>query len=253
MKPYITPDQISHIKAPLWFVNLKRIIEDTRSPAGKAFDIFIQGLIVLSIITFSIETLPNISQNTRSILRLMEVTSVFIFTIEYFLRIIVADKKYKFIFSFYGIVDLISILPFYIALGIDLRSLRALRLLRLFRTFKLVRYNKAVQHLHLALKIAKEEIILFLCLSAIILYFSAVGIYYFENAAQPEVFSSVFHSLWWGVATLTTVGYGDIYPITVGGKIFTFFVLMVGLGIVAVPAGLLSSALSEAKKHVRKK
>lgn len=253
MRTTNTPSQAQTYKSSVWFSNLKQIIEDTDSVYGKIFDFLIQGLIVLSIITFSIETLPNISQNTRSVLRSVEVGSVFIFTIEYFLRIIVADKKFKFIFSFYGIIDVISILPFYIAMGIDLRSLRALRLLRLFRTFKLVRYNKAIQHLHLAMNIAKEEIILFLCLTAIILYFSAVGIYYFENPVQPDVFSSIFHSLWWGVATLTTVGYGDIYPITVGGKIFTFFVLMIGLGIVAVPAGLVSSALSEAKKRVSKK
>ena len=80
-----------------------------------------------------------------------------------------------------------------------------------------------------------------------LLYFSAVGIYYFEHEAQPKQFASVFHSLWWSVATLTTVGYGDIYPVTVGGKIFTFAVLLVGLGIVSVPAGLVASALSKAR------
>ncbi len=80
-------------------------------------------------------------------------------------------------------------------------------------------------------------------------YLSSVGIYYFENSAQPEVFTSIFHSMWWSVATLTTVGYGDIYPITVGGKIFTFIVLMIGLGIVAVPAGLVASALQAARSE----
>ncbi len=80
------------------------------------------------------------------------------------------------------------------------------------------------------------------------MYLSAVGIHYFENAAQPEQFKFVFHSLWWSVATLTTVGYGDIYPITAGGRIFTFFVLMIGLGVVAIPAGLVASALSQARK-----
>jgi len=80
-----------------------------------------------------------------------------------------------------------------------------------------------------------------------LLYFSAVGIYYFENEAQPDKFASVFHSLWWSVATLTTVGYGDVYPVTVGGKVFTFLVLLIGLGIVSVPAGLVASALSKAR------
>ena len=85
--------------------------------------------------------------------------------------------------------------------------------------------------------------------SLILLYLSAVGIYFFENQAQPEQFKSVFHCLWWAVTTLTTVGYGDVFPITAGGRIFTFFVLMVGLGIVAVPAGLVASALSQARRE----
>ena len=89
---------------------------------------------------------------------------------------------------------------------------------------------------------------LFLCVAVLVLYFAAVGIYYFENETQPETFASVFHNLWWAVATLTTVGYGDVYPVTVGGKIFTFFVLLIGLGIVSVPAGLVASALSKARE-----
>jgi len=122
-------------------------------------------------------------------------------------------------------------------------------LLRLFRIFKLFRYSKAINRFYRAFIIAKEELVLFTFASLILLYLSAVGIYYFENAAQPEQFKSVFHSLWWSVATLTTVGYGDIYPITAGGRIFTFCVLMIGLGVVAVPAGLVASALSQARKE----
>ena len=94
----------------------------------------------------------------------------------------------------------------------------------------------------------KEEIILFLVLTLILLFVSSVGIYYFENPVQPEKFSSIFSGLWWSIGTLTTVGYGDIYPITAGGKIFTFFVLMIGLGIVAVPTGLFASALTKSRE-----
>jgi len=90
---------------------------------------------------------------------------------------------------------------------------------------------------------------LFGLLAGIVLYLSAAGIYFFEYPAQPDQFSSVFHSLWWALTTLTTVGYGDMYPVTIGGKIFTFFVLVVGLGIVAVPTGLVASALSKARSE----
>ena len=216
---------------------------------GKAFDIFIQILIIYSLITFSIETLPDLSDKTQQFLRFSQIIVVIIFTIEYLLRIIVADKKLSFIFSFYGMIDLLSILPFYLSTGYDLRSLRTFRLFRLLRLLKLLRYNVAVRRFHRAFIIAKEEMILFLFMTVILLYLASVGIYYFENAAQPEKFASIFHSLWWSVATMTTVGYGDVYPITVGGRIFTFFVLMIGLGIVAVPAGLVASALSKARKE----
>ena len=227
---------------------LGRIIEESDTTQGKIFDITIQLLILLSLITFSIETLPNLSSGLRHGLRCIEIVTVSLFTIEYLLRVIVADNKTGFIFSFFGMIDLLSILPFYVATGIDLRGVRAFRLLRLFRILKLVRYSKAIQRFHRAFLIAREEIILYFCATLLLLFFAAVGIYYFERDAQPDIFSSVFHSLWWAVATLTTVGYGDVYPVTVGGKIFTFFILLIGLGIVSVPAGLVSSALSQARK-----
>lgn len=226
---------------------VKLIIEDSDTRSGRCFDLTIQSLILLSLITFSIETLPNLSSPTRHALRLFEIFSIAIFTFEYVLRLYTSERPLKFIFSFYGLVDLFAILPFYLSLGIDLRSIRAFRLLRLFRIFKLARYSKAVQRFHRAFIIAREELILFMTATMITLYLAAVGIYYFENQAQPELFKSVFHSLWWAVATLTTVGYGDIYPVTVGGKIFTFIILLVGLGIVSVPAGLIASALSQAR------
>lgn len=227
---------------------LKQIIENHDTPAGRLFDFFIQGLIVLSLITFSLETLPDLPDGMRLALRVIELITVIIFSVEYILRLLVADRKLGFIFSFYGLIDLFSILPFYIATGVDLRSIRAFRLLRLFRAFKLVRYSSAIQRFHRALSIAREEIILYLLVTVLLLYFSAVGIYHFEHQAQPEAFASVFDSLWWAVATLTTVGYGDVFPVTVGGRVFTFFVLLIGLGIVSVPAGLVSSALSKARE-----
>lgn len=229
-------------------MNLKQIVEDTDTKAGRLFNLTIQFLIVLSLITFSISTIPDLSDTTIEVLFIIEIVTVLIFSLEYILRIVVADKKLNYIFSFYGIIDLLAILPFYLGNAIDLRSIRILRLFRLFRIFKIVRYSKAIKRYQTAFGKIKEELIIFLITTLFIIYISAVGIYYFENEAQPENFKSVFHSLWWAVATLTTVGYGDIYPVTVGGKIFTFVILMVGLSIVAIPAGLLASALQETAK-----
>jgi voltage-gated potassium channel len=227
---------------------LKRIVEGSDTRLGRGFDFFSQFLIVVSLVTFSIETLPDLSESARDILRYTEIVTVIIFTAEYLLRLYVADRKLSFAFSFFGLVDLLAILPFYISTGVDLRSIRAIRLFRLFRILKVVRYSAAIRRFHRALLIAKEEIVLFALVAALLLYLSAVGIYYCENDAQPEAFSSVFHSLWWSVCTLTTVGYGDVYPVTTGGKMFTFAVLATGLGIISVPAGLVASALSKARE-----
>lgn len=228
---------------------LKKIINDIESLPGRLFALAVQFLIVASLVTFTIDTLPDLSANTKKLLAAVEIFTVAVFTIEYFLRIVAAERKSQFIFSFYGLVDLIAILPFYLASGLDLRAVRIFRLLRLVRILKLFRYNKAAKRFHRAFFIAKEELILFGFVAVITFYLSAVGIYYFENAAQPEKFKSVFHSLWWAVTTLTTVGYGDMFPVTAGGKFFTFLVLMVGLGIVAVPTGLIASALSQVREE----
>ena len=226
---------------------IKQIIEENDTKLGRIFDLSMQALIVISLVSFSIETLPDLENSQRQALKYIEAFTVIIFTIEYLGRVIVSDRKFHLVFSFYGIIDLFAILPFYLSSGIDLRSIRSLRLLRLFRAFKLFRYSRAIQRFHKAFVLAREELVLFFCATLILLFLSSVGIYYFENQAQPEIFSSIFQSMWWSVATLTTVGYGDIYPITTGGKVFTFFILVIGLGVVAVPTGLLASALSEAR------
>lgn len=227
------------------FMKLKSIIEEDDTMAGKVFDFFIQFVIVLSLLSFSIETLPDLSDKTTGILRIIEIVTVAIFTVEYLLRLFVADKKLSFVFSFYGLIDIAAILPFYVASGIDLRAVRILRLFRVLRVFKVFRYSQTVQRFKNAFMSIKEELFLFMIAIVFLLFISAVGIYYFENSVQPEAFRSIFHSLWWAVSTITTVGYGDIYPVTVGGKIFTFFILIIGLGVVAVPTGLLASALTK--------
>ncbi|MBT3243591.1 MAG: ion transporter [Bacteroidetes bacterium] len=228
-------------------MRIKPIIEDRNTRAGRLFDWSIQILIVISLICFSVETLPDITPAWHQIMRIAEIVIVVIFTLEYILRLIVSDRKVRFIFSFYGLVDLAAIIPFYLSTGIDLRSIRTFRFLRLFRAFKMMRYSKAIIRFQKALKMVKEEMIMFMVLTVILLFLSGVGIFFFEHKAQPEVFKSIFDSIWWAIESLTTVGYGDIYPITVGGRIFTFFVLMIGLGIIAVPTGLIASALSRVR------
>ena len=227
---------------------LRHIIEDNTTKKGRIFDYCIQILIFGSLLAYALETLPENSTTTRTLLKQIELVSSIIFSIEYLLRIYVAKKPFKYIFSFYGIIDFLAILPFFLSTTIDLRSLRAFRIFRIFRAFKLVRYNKALNRFSIAAKIVREEIILFLIVTAIFLFIASAGIYYFENSAQPEIFSSIFHSGWWSIVTLTTVGYGDVYPITTGGKVFTFLILMIGVGIVTVPAGLVASALTKARE-----
>lgn len=231
------------MKKQLWL-----ILEDTTTKRGRYFDYFIQILILLSLVSFSLDTLPNLSYSTRVFLDYFEVISIVIFTIEFLLRIYVSKKPLSYIFSFYGIIDILAILPFYLNRVLDLRFLRAFRIFRIFRALKLLRYNKALNRFRIAFKIVKEEVTLFFIVTLVLIFITSAGIYFFENEAQPEVFKSVFHSAWWSIVTLTTVGYGDVYPITLGGKIFTFFVLMIGVGLVTVPAGLVATALSKARE-----
>ncbi len=211
------------------------------------FDFVLQGLIILSLFSFALETLPSLTPGEQAVLRVFEIFTVVVFTVEYVARIIFSRPRLGYVFSFFGLVDLIAILPFYLALGLDLRSVRAFRLLRLFRLFKLARYSAAMQRYHQAFILMREELVLFGVTALILLYLSSVGIYYFEGEVQPDKFGSVFHCLWWSIATLTTVGYGDVYPVTTGGRLFTFLILVTGLGVVAVPTGLFASALSKAR------
>ena len=233
-------------------MTIKQIVEGNDTLAGRLFDYVIRTLIFLSLLLFSLETLPGLDPELLELFDLMELITVVIFTVEYFLRILVADKKRGYILSFYGLVDLIAILPFYISSGIDLRSLRVFRFFRLLRALKLLQYSRAVKRLTTAFQEVKSEFFIFFVSALFVLYVSAVGIYYFENEAQPEVFASIFHSFWWAVATLSTVGYGDMYPITTGGRIFASFVVFTGLGVVAVPTGLIAAALSKTLREEKK-
>ena len=223
---------------------VRRVIVENDTREGRIFDISIQLLIVFSIIIYSIGTLPNLSPFWVKTINNIDIFCYVVFTIEYVSRVYISKSSIKYIFSFYGIIDLLAILPFLFARQFDLRAIRALRVFRVISALKISRYSEALSRFSIALKIIKPELILFFILTSIFLFLSAAGIYYFENEAQPTQFASIFHSLWWAIITLTTVGYGDVYPITLGGRVFTFFILLIGLGVITIPTGLIASALS---------
>lgn len=223
---------------------LRDLFDSPDSRAGRTLDFVIQGLILVSMICFCLETVDSVASRYGRLLYVIEVAIVSVFAAEYVLRIIAAERKLAFIFSFYGIVDLLAIAPFFLVPTADLRAARVVRVFRLFRVMKLFRYSRALDRFHRAIVDTKEEFSVFFLTAGLVIFLASVGIYHFEHEAQPDKFGSVFHAMWWAVVTLTTVGYGDVYPITTGGKIFTSVLLICGLAIVAVPSGTLASALT---------
>ena len=176
--------------------------------------------------------------------------AVIFFAFEYVVRVWTAPVKRKYIFSFFGIIDLLAVVVGLAALP-QFASLRLFRMLQLIRLLKLVRFSQALADLGRAFASMRDEIMLFMGLTGIVVFLAAFGAYHFEHEAQPEQFSHMGDALWWAVATLTTVGYGDIYPITVGGKIMTAIVVICGLGIVAAPAGVVAQAMATALREKR--
>ena len=227
---------------------IRKIVENNDTREGRLFDISIQILILFSIIVYSVGTLPHLSPAWIKAINIIDIFCYVVFTIEYFARVYISKNRLKYIFSFFGIIDLLAILPFLFARQFDLRAIRALRIFRIISALKISKYNDALRRFSIALNIIKPELTLFFILTGVFLFLSAAWIYYFENEAQPEQFASIFHSLWWAIITLTTVGYGDVYPITLGGRAFTFFILLIGLGVITIPTGLIASALSAARE-----
>ena len=243
-------------------MSIYTIVQESDSRSGRVFDLFVLFLIVTSILTISIETLPGLSQGVRDAIAISDAIVTVLFTIEYALRIATSKRKWSYVFSFYGVIDLLAVLPFYLSLGVlavlpfylslgvDLRALRICRLFRVLRAMKLNRYSHAMETFGIALRQSRGEFSVFFVAISLLLYLSAMGIYYFEHEAQPDSFRSVFHCLWWAIATLTTVGYGDVYPITTGGRVFTSIVVLCGLGVVAVPTGIIAAALTRASQRL---
>ncbi len=218
---------------------------------SKTFIKFIYTLIILNVIAIILESYKELRIEYGSYFRIFEIISVIIFTIEYVLRLWTSKKKLKFVFSTFGLIDLIAILPFYLPFlfAFDFRILRILRLFRMLRVFKLGRYSKSLKLISNVLKDTKAELSITIFVAFILLVFSSTLMYYVENDAQPENFASIGHSFWWAIATLTTVGYGDVYPVTGLGKFLSAIIALIGIGFVALPTGIISSAFIERIKE----
>lgn len=231
---------------------------------SKIFDIFIIILISLNIIAVVLESIKELSYRYESIFWAFETLSVIIFTIEYILRLWTCDidKKFrgitgriKYAIVPLAIIDLIAILPFYIPMVVrlDLRFMRAIRLLRLLRVLKMGRYSESLKILGNVVRTKKEELIMTTFIILIILTISSSLMYLAENDVQPEVFPNIPSAMWWGIITLTTVGYGDTYPITPVGKLLGAIIAILGIGVFALPAGILCAGFMEEIQKKREK
>lgn len=223
------------------------------STLSRSFDIFIIGLITLNVIAIILESFDSLSLTYRQEFLYFEAFSVIIFTIEYLLRILTADLKYRhksklgatlsFMTSPLAIIDLLAILPAYLPLLIpmDLRFIRMLRLLRITRLFKINRYSKSLILIGAVFKDKRSDLGITAFVAFILIVIASTLMYFIEGDKQPEAFPNIVASFWWAIATLTTVGYGDVYPITGWGKFISGMVALLGIGLVALPTGILSS------------
>lgn len=216
---------------------------------GKLFDIFLLIAIVLSIALVMLESIANINIRFRQQFYIVEWVITFFFTVEYVLRIISIRKPKKYIFSFYGIIDLLSTLPTYVAFFFGgynmLFAIRALRLLRIFRILKISRYIGESNKLKRALKNSQPKILVFLFAVVIICIIMGTLMYLVEG---PEYgFTSIPVAIYWCIVTLTTVGFGDIHPVTPLGQFIASFIMIMGYGIIAVPTGIVSSEFTSNK------
>ncbi|MCL2107782.1 MAG: ion transporter [Oscillospiraceae bacterium] len=228
-----------------------------RNVVGSVFEWFILVLIIINVFLVVLDTFSGLPSWVVATSRTVEFVSLIIFTIEYVLRLwtseyLYPDKKaavarVKYAFSFMALVDLFAILPFYLPFifPVDLRVLRMLRLVRLVRLLKINRYTKALSSISGVLRRKAVQLISSLFVLLILMLMASILMYTFEHEAQPDVFSNAFSGLWWAVATLTTVGYGDIFPITGLGRFLGTVIAFLGIGLVAVPTGIISSGFME--------
>lgn len=220
-------------------------------------------LIVAAVAAAVIETEPTISRGREEFFRLLELMFGVLFLTEYLLRLWIADlssayatsryPRLKFIFSFTAIVDLLAIIPsFFAVAGGATLALRAPRFFRILRLARLGRFSKAWRDLLEAIGSRREELLLAFGLAALTLLLASSLLYWAESEAQPEKFGSIPRAFWWGVVTLTTVGYGDVYPITALGKFFSALVSVAAIGLIALPTGIIAAAMSDVMQRRRK-
>ncbi|MBN4072463.1 ion transporter [Crocinitomix catalasitica] len=224
------------------------------------FDLFITLLIALNVLAIVLESVKEINEEYSQFFAYFEIFSVVIFTIEYFLRIWSAVEIPKYSHPILGrlrylitplvVIDLLAILPFYlIMMNFDLRFMRILRLFRLFKLFRIARYVAGLDMMKDVVREKKAQLWISLVLVFFLLLLASSLMYYVENEAQPESFSSIPETMWWGVSTLTTVGYGDMYPITPLGQFFGGIISIIGIALFALPTGILASGFSS---HIEK-
>lgn len=225
---------------------------------------FIIVLIILNVTAVMLETVPAINDTYATFFKIFDLVSVIIFTVEYLLRVWSSNYDQRYSHSFHGrlkymvsigaIIDLLAILPFYIHVvsGLDLRVLRMLRLLRFFRLFRLTSYMTSARLITNVFKTRANDLKLSLVLILFLIVIAACLVYFAEHPAQPEIFSSIPATIWWAIISVTTVGYGDMIPITILGKIITSIISMMGLAILALPAGIITSGFLEETRKLKK-
>jgi voltage-gated potassium channel len=232
--------------------------------AGRLFEVGMLALIALNILALVLETEQQIYTAAPGLFQSFEAVSVAIFTVEYLLRLwsATADPRYhrpvtgrlRFALTPLALVDLLAILPFYMPrVSLDLRVVRVIRLFRLFRVAKLGHYSKALSTFGRVAVAKRAELLTTFSILVVLLVLASSLMFYAENEAQPDRFSSILAAMWWGIATLTTIGYGDIYPITGAGKVLAAVVAVLGIGMFALPTGILGAALVEEIQNARRK
>lgn len=231
------------------------VIYGVNTPSGKLFDIALLFFIILSVVVIMLETIPSIDIRFHKELHILEWIFTVLFTLEYALRIICTKKPVKYIFSMYGIIDLLAVLPMYLSFFIVgsnvLSSIRALRLLRLFRILRLIKFIEESTRLKIALLQSRAKITVFLYAVIVFSLITGTLMYYIEGPENG--FTSIPRSIYWTIVTLTTVGYGDIVPQTAIGQFLSMVLMVTGYGVIAVPTGIVSAEFAKQSKKEEKK